>query len=407
MELKDLMAGIAVVIDDAFEQNARERGAEDPILRIVRQIEQKWHLPFYTASAMPPETAWPGLFQAASFILLDWRLWPSGAPELERAGVEQNNRFLSAARDYFIPVLIFTNENPSDVAAALPESVYHEDSADQSFVFLRNKDSLLADGGLDFGAVEQWVRANASVYALKTWQQALRDATRELFGSMYARSSDWPRVFWRAYEDDGVDPSSSLTRLISDSLLGRIRASAFESEILGRRPTGVRPEDLRALIRETSFRPQRTLPDNEIRCGDVFRQPRGRFLLNLRPDCDCVPRNGTELSDIELYCVEGKRVGDTDLRKRYHNGHFNERVWECVSFAVCDERSLRFDFRKFHLRKFSDVREHRLGRLLHPYLTAIQQRFALYLQRQGLPPIPEDAIPRPTAPGAQTGAVGR
>ena len=46
MELRDLMAGIAVVIDDAFGQNARPGDADDPIFRIVRQIEQEWHLPF-------------------------------------------------------------------------------------------------------------------------------------------------------------------------------------------------------------------------------------------------------------------------------------------------------------------------------------------------------------------------
>ena len=52
----------------------------------------------------------PGLLEAASFILLDWRLWPAGADELERAGVASNIRFLEQAKDYFVPVFIFTNE---------------------------------------------------------------------------------------------------------------------------------------------------------------------------------------------------------------------------------------------------------------------------------------------------------
>ena len=58
-----------------------------------------------------------------------------------------------------------------------------------------------------------------------------------------------------------------------------------------------------------------------------------------------------------------------------------------------ERRSVQFDFRKFRVQKFSELKDQRIGRLLHPYLTRIQQRFGLYLQRQGLPRIPEAAIP--------------
>ena len=397
MDLKDLMSGIGVVIDDAFDERRLvpddEAGNTDPIFEIVRQIEQQWNLPFLTASSMPPEDKWPGLLQAASFILLDWRLWPAGAAELERAGIERNIRFLNEAKDYFVPVFIFTNENAEDVTNRLPEPVYPEESPEKSFVFVRNKTRLLPDGALAFRNIEQWVRGNASVYALKTWDRAFLAAKKELFASMYARSVDWPRVFWKAYTDDGVDPSSSLTHLINDSLRGRIRTSAFEAGILAEPAAVVQRGDLQALIAETSVRRREVLPEEEIGCGDLFRQTRGKLLLNLRPDCDCVPRDGTDLDDVELYCVEGKRMKDAELRDNYQHGHFNERVWESIAFSVHERRSVQFDFRKFRVQKFSELKDHRIGRLLHPYLTRIQQRFGLYLQRQGLPRIPEAAIP--------------
>ena len=397
MDLKELMTGIAVVIDDAFDGAAADRGEEgddgDPIFRIVSQLEAEWNLPFYKASAMPPENTWSGLLQSASFILLDWRLWPPGAEHLEQAGVASNLRFLERAKDYFVPVFIFTNESVTDVTSKLPEAVYPEESPERSFVFVRNKADLLTEGTLDAGAIEQWIRQNASVYALKTWSCAFQGAKRELFGSMYERSPDWPRVFWKAYADDGVDPSSSLMHLINDSLRGRMRTSAFEAEILGELAAGVRGEDLRELIGEASTRKHEALPDNEIACGDMFRQPGRKVLLNLRPDCDCVPRDGTEIGGVELYCVEGKRLRDPELREAYEEGHFNEHVWASVAFSVDGGRSVRFDFRRFRVATFAELRERRIGRLLHPFLTRIQQRFGLYLQRQGLPRIPEQAIP--------------
>ena len=159
---------------------------------------------------------------------------------------------------------------------------------------------------------------NASVYALKTWEQVFRAARRKLFGSMYARNPDWPRVFWNAYEKDGVDPSFSLTYLINDGLRGRMRTSAFEAEILAdfRSETSLVPkDDLRALIQETTF--QSNEPEDQIRCGDLFRLPKGKFLLNIRPDCDCIPRDGSGPDAVDLYCIEGKKMSETDIRNRY------------------------------------------------------------------------------------------
>lgn len=402
MNLKDLMSGIGVAIDDAFDRTtANQNGTnadEDQIFRIVEQIEREWSIPFLTRSKMPPEDTWPGLLQAASFILLDWRLWPTGAAELEQDGIQRNIRFLDRAKDYFVPVFIFTNEEPADVTGILPEAVYNPAAPEKNFIFLRRKADLMANDVLHFDTIEDWVRRNASVYALKTWEREFHVAKKELFGSMYARSPDWPKVFWKAYKDDGVDPSFSLTHLINDGLRGRVRTGAFEAEILAEPAADVQREDLQALIGKTSFRPQETLPEDEIGCGDAFQDQDGAYLLNLRPDCDCVPRGGTKLDDIELYCIKGRRIGDSALANRYKNGHFDERIWESIAFSVHEGYSVRFDFREFHFQKFSELKDQRIGRLLHPYLTRIQQRFGLYLQRQGLPRIPQEAIPAAPPP---------
>ena len=244
---------------------------------------------------------------------------------------------------------------------------------------------------------------------------------------MYARSSDWPLVFWKAFSDDGVDPSSSLTHLINDNLLGRMQTGEFNEEILGATNPEAPKEEVRDLIGEMSFRSRKALVENEIRCGDMFQLPKQKFLLNLRPDCDddagesgeaqdeqkfllnlrpdcdCVPRNGQELGEIELYCIEGKRIRDAELEKLYEEGRFREKVWEHIVFSVHERRSIRFDFRKLRIEKFCCLREKRIGRLLHPYLTRIQQRFGLYQQRQGLPRIPEDAVGVPKIRGVGEG----
>ena len=396
MELKSLMSGIAIVIDDKLENtfmNGKdEDGNGDKIIEIVERIEQEWCLPFFKSNEMPSERIWDNLLQAASFILLDWQLWPTGASHLEKAGIAENVRFLERAKRYFVPVFIFTNESVDDVEGELPETIYQRESPEKNFIFIRQKIDLMVGDFFNFDAIEDWIRQNASVYILKTWEQAFHAAKKELFGSMYAKSPDWPKVLWKAYKDDEADPGSSLMNLINDNLRGRMQTDAFETEIFADPPLDVPAKDIQALIGEASFRPKDSLPRNEIGCGDMFKLTRGRFLLNLRPDCDCVPRDGKS-DAVELYCVEGKNIRDAELAKIYQQGHFPERIWESIAFCIYERRSIRFDFRKLRVERFSDLRGLRVGRLLHPYVTRMQQRYALYLQRQGLPRIPEAAVP--------------
>ena len=271
-------------------------------------------------------------------------------------------------------------------------------------MFVRRKSELLSNDTLDLHAVEQWMKGNASVYALKAWNRAFHAARKDLFGSMYARSADWPRVFWKAYKEDGVDPGSSLTHLINDNLRGRMRTDSFESQVLARPVDGdVSPEDLQGLIAEVSLQSKESIPDDEIRCGDLFRQPKGKILINIRPDCDCVSRNG-EIDEMDLYCIEGKRISDSQLGKKVRQGQIVEGIAEGVVFGVCRGRSVRFDFKKLSVEKFGELKPHRVGRLLHPYMTRLQQRYALFLQRQGLPRIPADALP---LSGSSESAVGK
>ena len=412
MNLKNLLSGIAVAIDDALDPAAltsddRDRNG-DVIVEILERLEQESNVVFYRASAMPPEDTWPHLLQSASFILLDWKLWPNGAHELEKIIVEAYGRFLKHARDYLVPVFIFTNENTEDVVAKLPKNIYRKDTSDRSFVFIQTKEQLLSDASPVIGPVQEWMRMNPSVYALKTWDHVVRVARNDLFGSMYAKNPNWPKVFWGAYRDDGVDPSLSLTQLINDSLRSRIQAGAFENDILtdlGASNSRVPVEDLRSLIGATAF--QDKVPEDEIRCGDLFKKAKGKFLLNIRPDCDCIPRGDprvdpiARLNAVDLYCIEGKKMRPSELREEYRHkgGNFAERDDQGIVFAAAQGTAIRFKFKKLCIKRFGDLKERRIGRLLHPYLTRIQQRYALYLQRQGLPRIPKEAIPFPPGDG--------
>ena len=125
----------------------------------------------------------------------------------------------------------------------------------------------------------------------------------------------------------------------------------------------------------------------------IFFKNSGKYFINIRADCDCIPRkNGQTIDDIDLFCIEGKSINDNQIKKLYKDGHFNERVWQSIVFGVDQGRTIQFDFRKLIQKPFKEMKDKRIGRLIHPYITRIQQRYAVYIQRQGLPRIPEEAI---------------
>lgn len=56
------------------------------------------------------------------------------------------------------------------------------------------------------------------------------------------------------------------------------------------------------------------------------------------------------------------------------------------------KRILSFSLRKLSIKKWNDIKDCRCGRLLPPFITKIQQKYSSYIQRQGLPSIPKEAI---------------
>ena len=396
MDIEQLMSGIAVVIDDALDPTS-DAYENDQIRQIVDWFEAAWNLPFVRMKELPKEALRPNLFRSASFVLLDWRLWAPGAEMHRQAIVNDILGFLETARENLVPVIILTNEPIDDVVAELrklPLYVYDAEAGNTNFLFVERKSDFWTGTSVNVDSLNDWVYGNASVYALKTWNQVMGDANGELFREMSMRSVNWPKVFWETYKKDGADPSVSLTSLINDGLRGRMRVDAFEDHHLAGRADEVPIEEVRGLIVETSFRINERLPADEVRCGDLYKMAGGKYWLNLRPDCDCIPRDGGEVGDIQVYCVEGKKLGPSQFKRRFKNGHFDERVYEGVAFGIADgQKSILFDFSKFHLCKYSEVRERRAGRLLHPYVTRMQQRYALFIQRQALPRIPDAVSP--------------
>ena len=105
-------------------------------------------------------------------------------------------------------------------------------------------------------------------------------------------------------------------------------------------------------------------------------------------------RDNGNVDEVQLYCIEGTKLSDRKLEEKYdqHLGQVIEGIGDAIVLSAVEGKSIWFTFRKLRVVNYGELKDRREGRLLHPHVTRIQQRYALFLQRQGLPRIPAEAV---------------
>ncbi|MRL68784.1 hypothetical protein [Brevundimonas sp. SPF441] len=111
------------------------------------------------------------------------------------------------------------------------------------------------------------------------------------------------------------------------------------------------------------------------------------YYMNIRAECDCL--HGSDST--ELYLLRAKIVPDAERRINQTFGNLtDEQDKEAIIYAMFDGNTFSVQFKDMKIREVKKVKKDyvRVGRLLPPFLTRIQQRYSAYIQRPGLPRIP-------------------
>lgn len=377
-DIVKLFSGIGVVIDEAiFEEGDTPNG----IQRISKSLREK-HIPVLEYDGLPNESL--SQFHSVSFVVLDWNL--SGESPIPEATINDNIDFIRQLREScFVPLFIFSDEDPHDIQVKLEESrLYYANCP----IFIKKKDELDTTEKL-FSEIESWIKSTPSIYVLKKWEKATLEAKTKMLWALSSIHSAWPGVLAKAIQDDGGDKPSELMRLLQNNLSYRLDYPQLDAEIIESQIDGVGKTELRSLLECERFIPQTILPNHPF-AGDVYLLE-GKYYLNIRPDCDIIR------SPKDMYLLKGKVVDETKINSKdedailFDSGEFLEKK-NCCYVAFVQGKILCFSLRDIVIKKWKDIKDHRIGRLLPPYITKIQQKYAAYLQRQGLPSIPEQAI---------------
>ena len=212
-------------------------------------------------------------------------------------------------------------------------------------------------------------------------------------------SSSWPKIIWKNSGEDGVNPSCELGEVITRNLHTRMAPFEFKEEFL--KPNAgdrVSQQELRSVLEGERFVSKTGLHDNNIATGDVFtKSGKKKLYINIRAECDCIPdrsKKGATIDDVQLYFLVAEKLSHKDEDGLYSKkrGNFAETDGECIVFCMHGNHTYRVKFNKLEIITWAEIKDKRIGRLLPPYITRVQQRYSLYLQRQGLPRTPQEAV---------------
>ena len=409
--MTDLIRGVAVVIDDRVDRPDKN----DAITDLVAQIVES-HIPTLKYSELPDVEILRHLSDVC-FVLLDWELLTNASEEPLPLGMAQpvgdvlkeendalNVQFIKELRKHcFAPLFIFSHLGAYAIKPVLRDSGISFEPEESSYIFIHGKNDLKRGSGKEgmplIEAMKAWIQRHPSMYLLSKWRNGLMDARTGLFWDLYDAHPGWPKSLWEAYDADGDSPSHALMEIIGRNLQSRMSGVELDKSIVTT-DVGTPPQkDLRRVLELAMMVPEKSgqLPSNQYASGDLFRSKTNpkQYWLNIRCDCDCIPRGDKDVSSVELYLLPACQRKDKTLRTCFNvtYGLPQGRHDFGLLFPV-DGKLLQVKFRDLEKKTVDDLlkKSERIGRVTPPHITHIRQRYALYLQREGLPRIPNEAV---------------
>ena len=443
MEVSELFNGIAVIIDDEIDDTTSS------IFKIKKNIQNR-NIPVVTYKEPPKKDTVKALADA-SFLIVDWD-YARGSLDIdgmeERVALPQDFKesnqtylvdFLKAVNDsIFVPVFIFTSQNTDSIKTKLKESGMWDEDERKNRIFIKSKSEIDSETEL-FKAMSDWLKGMPSVYMLKKWEQNVQKTKNSMFVDLYSRSPEWVGIIWNMMKRDTLDYQQEFGDFITRTLTNRMDGFYFDEEIIGLREgyddfdnidelrTVIEGERYLSYHEETVQTPYYT--------GDLFVDGR-TFYLNIRAQCDLSRERNGEY-DPALYLIKGKRMRDADISMGYISispeghldygngksdpleaiiescadkekiesfnrelqkaqnktflryGSFIERANKVIVGCIGGEKTIEFKL-ELIIKKRSELQAKRIGRLLPPYITRIQQKCAQYIIREGVMPIPKE-----------------
>ena len=431
MEIKELFKGIAVVIDDQVNEK------DSSISKIVTFLKTE-NIPVVAYDEIPSVDVISSL-QNASFVILDWEYNNIGMA-LPEGGVIKPSSLESETKDdllnfieqilstIFVPIFLFTDQEPDSIKDSLKSRGLYFDNKPNR-VFIKRKSELNTYDEL-IDAIKIWIQQMPSVYVLKKWEKALNSTKNKMFLEMYGYSPNWIHILRDILKNDSIEYNQEFGEFLTKNITNRIGTVEFADEYFVEIGEKVPEELAKVMEGERYIRYGENNTPTRAYTGDLFKKG-GKYYLNIRAQCDLARDE-----DPILYVISGKKlsvnqivtggvvvhsdgvlqIGDNnytldelsqiisddkalsninaDFKKVvsgniFYKGAIMERANEVIIACIDGKEVVKFDI-KLCAKPFSELKDQRIGRVLPPHITRIQQKCAQHMIREGTIPLPQD-----------------
>lgn len=406
MNIDELFSGIGMVVDD----HVFSEGNSDRIVQIVKHFEGRGY-PLVKYDSVPKLNAVN--LRKLSFILLDWELVTTedesgfpiqGMQEAQKQAKVELITFIQEILEVcYVPIFIFSNKSNTIKSELKRNKIDIE--KDNLPIFIKNKSDITNDGNVKvMEVINNWIDNMPSIYVLKIWDNAIERAKAHTFKQL-ANSKYWPLVIWQTANTDSVNPNDELLDVLTQNIFGRMQPLSIEqAQLLKVGDVQPAQEEILDILQVQRLD---SSPNKESSItGDIYQLEDKKYYLNIRPTCDCIGRkepqcdsckknNCIECPDVnKVYLIKGTALTNAQAKGLFDPkyGNFKEHNNEAIIGPLMKNKFYAFKFQELIVKKYKDVEKYKIGRILPPFIRHITERYALYLQRQALPRIPNQAI---------------
>lgn len=386
-----LNMGPVVVIDN-------EIGRNNNIDDIISKIEEKC-LPILKYTNIDKADREIDSIYFSNFVILDWRFYPRETPlgvnigaELQESLNKKNLNFIKRIKSVcFSPVFIFTCISKEgieeEIEKLLKENGLLYSDQRRNFIFIKNKQEILKNL---FDDINKWILEHPHIYLSKFWLSQFLKNSNEIFWSLYEKNSNWPNVFYKSFEEDGEDPISGLNDILFRLVRAKMDLSNIDDEILKNSIEESNVSEIKALYGEIMY-----LEENidDIKPGDIYRD-RGKYYINIRPECDTTKRENIE--DVDIYLIPGAKISDNKMKKEFYkedeHGRIIPKVNQEILLFLDGKNFVCFQFKDLKIKKYSEMKNKKTCRLIPPFITRFQHQYSSFLGRYGIPKAPQEVF---------------
>lgn len=370
-----------------------------------------------------------------------------GAYAKEIANEKLINFIKKIQNSIFVPLFIFTYKPVPEIISVLSDKgLWNEGPANR--IFVKSKGELFPkeqkenNHNILFESIEEWMKNTPSIHALKAWDRVLSDTKDRMFLEMQSYSPKWTKIIWDriAKDSQNRDIAEQFGAFLTRNLVNRVCGYSFLDKIFVStediEDKDCDTADLRKVIEAERYMDYTMHQPELVYTGDLFKNDK-KYYLNITAQCDTMRGDTTQEYNPRLYCIFGEELKDKNIKREimlteegclkfsdhkqfnlkdernqyccsssdldeinnafikhrnsifYHNGELLEKKTEVIVSCVAGGKHLKFST-KVEVLNFNDIKEIRIGRILPPYITRIQQKCASNMIREGLMPLPSE-----------------